>query len=327
MDISIIIVSFNTKNLLIDCIESLKKEIKVLKNKYTAVQTEIIIVENGSHDGSDLMLKERYSDLELYFSKVNLGFGGGNNVGMRAAKGEFVILLNSDAFFLESSLLKSYELMLNNPKVGVGVGKLIGRDQMFQPSKRSFPSVLNDFLKLSGLENKYPHSKLFGRGDYLYESPNLERECDWGPGAFNITRNKVLKEVGLFDEVFFLYYEEVDLARRIKDAGYKIYYWPQIEITHIGGESAKSLDNNRIAESGNQLTLWRLQSQYIYYKKHHGSFTAYCSKFMESSWSKLRIYKSSDRTKKDYLLNHIKTISDAWNNTEGGKVSPPKPWK
>lgn len=327
MDISIIIVSFNTKNLLIDCIESLKKEIENLKNKYPLVKTEIIIVENGSHDGSDLMLKEQYSDLELYFSEVNLGFGEGNNVGMRVAKGEFVVLLNSDAFFVENSLLKSYELMLNNPEVGIGVGKLIGRDQVFQPSKRSFPSVFNDFFKLSGLESKYSDSKIFGRGDYLYESPDLERECDWGPGAFNIIRNKILKEVGLFDDAFFLYYEEVDLAKRIKNAGYKVYYWPQIEVIHIGGESAKSLDIKRVAKSGNQLTLWRLQSQYIYYKKHHGSFTAYCSKFMESSWSKLRILKSSDQAKKDYLKNHIETISEAWNNTKGGKISPPKPWK
>lgn len=131
---------------------------------------------------------------------------------------------------------------------------------------------------------------------------------DWVPGAFSITRRSVLQQVGDFDEAFFLYYEEVDLCRRIKAAGYTVNYWPEVVVVHLGGESSKTIADLTLSSSGAQLTLWRLRSEYLYYRKQHGLFTAWRAMQIEKRWIQIRAGKNAvhraDPTRRAKAKNH-----------------------
>jgi GT2 family glycosyltransferase len=186
-------------------------------------------------------------------------------------------LLNSDAFLQRDALRLSVEKMDHEPQVGLAGARLIGRDGSWQPSSRMFPSVLNDLLALSGLAAKYPRSRFFGRFDRTWADQLQAARVDWVPGAYSIIRRDLLQRIGYFDERFFLYYEEVDLCRRIKAAGYDVCYWPDVVVIHLGGESSKTLKRLSISSSGRQLTLWRMRAAFLYYRKYQGFAGAFAA--------------------------------------------------
>lgn len=323
--LSIIIISFNTKELLRECLTTLFK--------YTQNLTiEVIVVDNASHDGSQEMVKQEFPEVRLIESAINLGFASANNLGFRLSHGRYVVMLNSDAFIHEDTLHKSFKHMEDNPLIGLGGGRLIGKDGSWQPSARMLPSLLNDFLHMSGLAARYPNSRFFGRADSTWASPEESRRCGWVPGAFAIVRREVLEKVNYFDERFFLYFEEVDLCKRIQQQGYTVWYWGDVIITHLGGESSKTIKHLSLAPSGNQLTLWRMRSQLIYYRKHGGYIKAWLSAQMEIIWNKLRAWKNRrDPTPENILKAEDSTLTAvlmemAWNDTDGGAASPPTPW-
>ena len=154
---------------------------------------------------------------------------------------------------------------------------------------------------------------------------------DWVPGAFSIIRASVLDQVGGFDEAFFLYYEEVDLCRRIKAAGYAVSYWPDVAVIHLGGESSKSMQQAVRSSSGSQLVLWRLRSGFLYYRKHHGG-SAWRALAMETGWHaarylRNRFFGGAGRCEKaDESRAMLALASQAWKETRGGRYSPAKPW-
>ena len=132
-----------------------------------------------------------------------------------------------------------------------------------------FPTPLLNFFMLSELANKYSHSRLFGRMDRSWDVSGKPAQVDWLTGAFLILRPEALQKVGPFDEEFFLYFEEVDLCQRLKQAGYEIWFWPDIQVTHVGGASAKEQEL-QISQSGSLITLWHIRSSLLYYRKYHG---------------------------------------------------------
>ena len=148
--VSIVIVTYNTKDLIQRCLDHLASNLR---------DCEIIVVDNGSIDGTYHLLKKNYPKVKLYRTETNLGFGGANNIGFSYARGEYVILLNSDAFPHPGAIEKAIQLMDENPKVGLGGARLISEDGSWQPSARMFPSILNDFLTLAGLAEKYLESR------------------------------------------------------------------------------------------------------------------------------------------------------------------------
>lgn len=327
MDISIIFVSFNTCQLTDLAIKKLKVELEIIKDKYSSFSSEIILVDNGSTDGTKELIEKEHKDIILKFTGKNNGFAKGNNIGFQIAKGRYIVLLNTDAFFIEGSLLKAYELMDSYRDVSIGVGRLIGKDGSDQPSRRAFPGILSDFFKYSNLEGRYPKNRLFSMGEYGYMNVEEEGPCHWGPGAFNIIREEDLYKVGYFDEDYFMYYEEVDLALRFYRRGYLVYYFPQVKVMHLGGESAKSIKDNYISKSGNQLTLWSFQSKYIYYRKNYGYLKALISYKSEYFFRWLQYKKNKDNDKGKDLEIYLMQMKKAFENTSGGKISPQKPWK
>jgi GT2 family glycosyltransferase len=279
-DVTIVIVSFNTRDVLRECLQSVYREAGSLR-------VQVIVVDNASTDGTAAMIEREFSGVLLIRSEVNLGFGPANNLGFQAAGGRYIVLLNSDAFLSEGSLQLSVAHMDATTRAGLGGGRLIGRDGSWQPSARMFPTVFNDLLVLSGLAARFPHSGFFGRADRTWASPMEAAEVDWVPGAYSIVRAEVLRSVGSFDPRFFLYYEEVDLCKRIKNAGHSIWYWPDIAIVHIGGESSRQVRSLQLSRTGAQLTLWRMRSMLLYYRKHHG-LSAWLAVGLEALWYWLR---------------------------------------
>jgi GT2 family glycosyltransferase len=148
------------------------------------------------------------------------------------------------------------------------------------------------------------------------------------PGAFAIIRRDLIEQIGFFDPRFFLYYEEVDLCRRIKAAGFKIAYWPDLRISHIGGESSKTVTGVSFSSKGSQLTLWRMRSQLLYYRKWHGPVVAGLVKTLEQSWHWLRAKRNRRRDADKVAESEAicRCWTQAWHDTQGGAVSPPQPW-
>jgi GT2 family glycosyltransferase len=326
-DASVIIVSFNTKDILRECLESVERE-------SDGLQIEIVVVDNHSSDGSPEMIENEFPRVRLLRSTINLGFGAANNLAIEAAGGRYVILLNSDAFLCPGSLKAAVNNMNIHPEVALAGARLVGRDFSWQPSARMFPSIFNDTLVLTGLAARFPKSRFFGHFDRTWADPSEPAQVDWVPGAFSIFRAQVLEKVGLFDPRFFMYSEEVDLCRRIKKAGYQVWYWPDIQVIHIGGESSRQVKNVELSSSGStQLVLWRMRSTLLYYRKHHGA-KVWLTKWLELAFYRLSylrnrlsrdpLRRSSSRTSR--LRNLATSIRVAWKETQGGRVSPPRPW-
>ncbi len=324
-DLSVIIVSFNTRDLLRDCLQTLFRH-------GVGLRLQTIVVDNASEDGSADMVAAEFPEVILIRSSANLGFGPANNRGLERATGRYVVLLNSDAFIDEDTLRHSLERMDAEPDVGLAGGRLVGREGEWQPSARRFPSLLNELLTISGLSARWPGSRFFGRVDRTWADPLEPADVDWVPGAYSIIRRSVLEQIGAFDERFFLYFEEVDLCQRIKAAGYRIVYWPEIRVVHIGGESSRTIKRLTFSGSGSQLTLWRMRSQALYYRKHHGLLGAWLSMQLESLWHRLRRWRnrrdgSAERqAKAEESAVIVDLWRQAWRETERGRTSPPQPW-
>jgi GT2 family glycosyltransferase len=323
-DVSILIVSFNTQRVLRECLESIERE-------SSGLNVEISIVDNDSSDGSPEMIAKDFPAVHLVRSKVNLGFGAANNAALEGMRGRYIVLLNSDAFLCPDSLRLAVQHMDANPRAGLGGGKLVGRDFSWQPSARMFPSIMTDFYVMTGLASRFPQSRIFGSFDRTWADQSVASEVDWVPGAFSIIRAEVIEQVGFFDPAFFLYSEEVDLCRRIKAAGWQIWYWPDISIIHIGGESSRQVKTLEMSSTGAQLVLWRMRSTLLYYRKHHG-WKAWLAKMLELTLYRLIVIRNSfSKTPRRIARakehrNLIVLMKQAWKDTDGGRNSPPRPW-
>jgi len=323
-DVSVIIVSFNTRETLRDCLQSVRLESGNL-------QIEILVVDNSSSDGSPEMVEKDFPQASLIRAGSNLGFGAANNLALQQARGRYFVLLNSDAFLQPGALAASIRRMDEHPDCGLAGGRLTGRDGRMQPSGRSFPTLLDDVLVSTGLASRFPKSRFFGRFDRTWADELEPAEVDWVPGAFSIIRPQALLRTGLFNPVFFLYFEEVDLCRRMKRDGFTVWYWPDISVVHVGGESSRQIDGLKVSSSGAQVVLWRMRSTLLYYRMYHGW------KVNLAKWLELAIYAGSlarnrfsrdpvrrQRSRSSRTLIHL--MYQAWDDTQGGTISPPRPW-
>jgi GT2 family glycosyltransferase len=321
-DLSIVIVSYNTKDLTRECLQSVYREAE-------GISVEVMLVDNNSSDGSQRMVETEFPQVKLVRSPVNLGFGAANNVALATAEGRYIVLLNTDAFLSPGSLSIALDHMNKNPRAALGGARLVGRDHSWQPSARMFPHVFSDLLVLTGLAARFPKSRLFGYFDRTWADPLQPSQADWVPGAFSIIRSDVLRSVGFFDPRFFMYGEEVDLCRRIKMAGHQIWYWPDIVVVHIGGESSRNMKDGGLP--GAQVVNWRMRSTLLYYRKHHGSM-ARLAKWLESllyrvSSLRNRLSRNPVRRLRGERYKGLAAAMElAWIQTQGGRVSPPHPW-
>jgi GT2 family glycosyltransferase len=321
---SVVIISYNTREMLRRCLRS-------LLDCAHGLAIEVLVVDNASRDGSAAMVAVEFPMIRMIEASANLGFAAANNLAFRATRCPYVVLLNSDAFLQPGMLQRALEHMENDPSIGLGGGRLISEDGAWQPSARLFPSPLNDFLALSGMAHRFASSPFWGRADRTWASPFEAADVDWVPGAFSIIRTEALDAIGAFDERFFLYYEEVDLCRRLKAGGYRIRYWPDVVVVHIGGESSRTMQNVVRSRGGAQLTLWRMRAALLYYRKHHARL-AWLPFGIELTWHHLRALRnhlSSRPARREKAIESQRMtalLRQAWAETDGGRRSPNRPW-
>jgi GT2 family glycosyltransferase len=242
MDLSIIIVNYNVKEFIQNLLHSVFKSGCNLKY-------EIIIIDNASDDGSAEFINEKFLDVNLIVNNKNIGFGKANNIGLSAAKGKYILLINPDTLIREDTLEKMISFFEKNPDAGLAGCKILNPDGSLQLAcRRSFPGPWTSFCKVTGLSSLFPNSRLFARYNLTYLDENQIHEVDAISGSFMMMKREVYEKVGGFDEQFFMYGEDLDICYRIQKAGWKVYYTPDTQIIHYKGESTKrsSLDETKI---------------------------------------------------------------------------------
>ena len=233
MHLSVIIVNYNVKHFLEQCLFSVQKAC-------LGIDAEIIVVDNNSTDGSRAFLEPAFPAVRFIWNSSNDGFAKANNQGLAQAKGEYILFLNPDTILSEDSIENCLSFFKQHKEAGaLGIKMIDGSGKFLKESKRAFPSPLTSLFKLSGLAVLFPRSKIFARYHMGHLSENENHEVDVLAGAFMMIPKKVLTEIGNFDEHFFMYGEDVDLSYRIQKAGYKNYYFAKSPIIHFKGESTK----------------------------------------------------------------------------------------
>ena len=251
--LSVIIVSYNTRDVLMRCLESVFAHTEGLV-------LEVIVVDNNSIDGSPTMVEETFPAVTLIRNKANIGFAAANNVGLRSASGEFILFLNSDTVVVHDALRKSVSHLLEHPEVGILGCKLLNADGSIQPSARDFPTLWSLFLESLFVYRVLPHRGVF-RNPWITDL-DTEQQIDIVKGAFLLTRRSVLDDVGPLDERFFLYSEEQDWCLRANQRGWKAIYWPHAEVFHLDGASTNIALNSR------RFLIYDSETEY--FRKHFG---------------------------------------------------------
>lgn len=240
MKLTVVIVNYNVEHFLEQCLLSVRQASK-------NVAVEVFVVDNISVDGSVEMVKEKFPEVHLIENKDNVGFSRANNQAIRIAKGEYVLLLNPDTVVEEDTFEKVVEFMDANPNAGgLGVKMIDGKGVFLPESKRGLPTPSVAFYKIFGLSNIFPRSKRFGKYHLGFLDKDETNEIEILSGAFMLMRKKALDKVGLLDEEFFMYGEDIDLSYRIILGGYKNYYFPETKIIHYKGESTKKSSVNYV---------------------------------------------------------------------------------
>lgn len=254
--ISVIIVNWNTKQLVLDCINSIKK--------YTKINTEIIVVDNASTDKSVEAIRVNHPDVLLIQNDKNLGFSRANNIGIKKSQGEYIALINSDVLFINDTLDILYNAINKNKNIGVIVPKLLNKDMSFQPSCREFPRLWNNFCQAFLLHRLFPKSSFIKESFIKNFDYNKTQSVNVVCGCFMLVRKEVIDQVGLLDEDFYFYGEDVEWCKRIKDGGWSIIYNPVVEIIHLGGAST----------SVDPIKFWikLYNAQFLYWKKQRKLF-------------------------------------------------------
>lgn len=233
MKLSVVIVNYNVKFFLEQCLISVLKAGK-------GIDLEVFVVDNASADGSCQMVKQRFPEVQLIENSSNVGFSVANNQAIKKASGEYILLLNPDTLVEEDTFSKCIDFMDNQPNAGALTVKMIdGKGRYLPESKRGLPSPMVSFYKIFGFTKLFPHSKTFARYYLGHLDENRTHKIEILPGAFMLIPKEVFHKVGLLDENFFMYGEDIDLSYRILKADYDNYYFPDTRIIHYKGESTK----------------------------------------------------------------------------------------
>lgn len=240
MKLSVIIVNYNVKFFLEQCLQSVQKAAIPFTQKYGNDSLEVYVVDNNSVDGSAEMIKDNFPEVKLIENKTNTGFAKANNQAIVESKGQYVLLLNPDTLIQEDTFVKIIGFIDKKPAAGaVGVKMIDGSGKFLPESKRGLPTPKIAFYKIFGLSAIFPNSKKFGKYHLTYLDKEKTHKVDVLSGAFMLIRKDALDKAGLLDEDFFMYGEDIDLSYRITKAGYENYYYHKTVIIHYKGESTK----------------------------------------------------------------------------------------
>ncbi|KKT58463.1 MAG: Glycosyltransferase/rhamnosyltransferase, partial [Candidatus Amesbacteria bacterium GW2011_GWB1_47_19] len=239
--LSVIVVSYNTREVTLECLKRLSRAIEDFEDK-TGSPVETIVIDNASTDGSAAAIKKRYPKVKVLINKKNTGFAAANNQGMAIARGEWLLLLNSDAFVFPDTLVKMVEFTDTNPECDVAGCQLLNQDLTLQQSWGYFPTLSRIILFMSFIDN-FPVIRKYFRAIHVRDFSRYTKttEADWVMGAFVWLKRTVREKTGGLDEKYFMYGEETEWMYRIKKAGFKVFFTPAAKCVHLKGASIKSM--------------------------------------------------------------------------------------
>jgi GT2 family glycosyltransferase len=258
-DISIVIVSWNARDYLRGCLHS-------IANCRAHSKLQVIVVDNDSRDGSPEMVEREFPSVRLIRTGRNIGFAAGNNVGIRASRGRYVFLVNSDVVILSGCLDKLRCFLDDHPKVGLTGPRVLNADRSLQLSCRRLPTPWNSFCRMLALDSAFPNSKFFQGWRVGPREHDTTKPVEVLSGCFWAARRTAIDAVGLLDEGYFMYAEDIDWCKRFKEGGWQVYYTNESEAVHFGG-----------ASSGNQPERFFIEmhrADLRYWRKHHGRIGA-----------------------------------------------------
>ena len=237
MDLSIVIVSWNVKDLLSHCLQSLLEA----SQSTSDLTSEIIVVDSASSDGSPDLVRDLFPQVRLIASEQNLGYAQGNNVGAAVAQGRYIFLLNPDTVVQPEALTRMINYIEAHPHVGALGPQLLWADGKVQSSRRRFPSLGSLFWESTLLEQWFPHNRHSRRYHLADEPPDQAQKVDWVVGAAILIRREAWLQVGPIDETFFMYFEETDWCKRSAKVGWETHYLPAAQVTHYEGKSSEQV--------------------------------------------------------------------------------------
>jgi GT2 family glycosyltransferase len=265
IEVSIVIVSWNCKQLLHNCLQSLLDQVP-------AHSTEIIVVDNASSDGTPDAVRASFPSVKLIESGANLGFARGNNVGIEACTGNYICLINPDVVVDKSCIARMFEYMERHPDIGMLGPKIVGPDGCVQRSCMRTPTLWNQLCRALGLDTLTKHSRLFG-GYLMKDFKHDElRDVDIINGCFWMVRREALNDVGMMDPQFWMYADDLDWCQRFRLRGWRIVFSPDAEALHFGGGSSDHSPLHCYIE------MQRADLQY--WEKYHGATSYYCFLFI-----------------------------------------------
>lgn len=253
-DVSIVIVSWNATKYLQECLTS-------LFDARHASPFEVIVVDNASSDDSSEMVRRLFPEAIVIQNTDNLGFSRANNIGIRRARGRHIALVNSDVHVLPDCIDKLVRYLEGNPNVSMVGPRIIGRDGKLQTSHRGFPRLWNMFCRALALDSLLPKVRMFGGYLSKYNEPAVPTPVEIISGCFVLVRQEALKEVGLLDELFFIYGEDMDWCKRFWQAGRQVVFVPAAESIHYGGGSSSNAPLRFVVE--------KQKADLQYWRKHH----------------------------------------------------------
>lgn len=268
MQLSIIIVNWNTRDFLHACLKSLQKE---LEKELEGMEAEVFVVDNNSSDGSAEMVRREHAWVHLIANEQNRGFAAANNQALKPASGKKILLLNPDTEIKTGTVARLLRFLDEHPAAGVVAPQLLNSDGSIQRSCRSFPTFINMFSELIGLSRLFPQCAEFRKYKMLDWDHNSAQQVDQPEGACLLIRREVFDKVGMFDEGYFMLFEEVDWCYRAKKAGWEIWFTPDVQVMHHYGQSIKQAKVDMIFSSHRGL--------YRFWHKHYRNGRWYLDPF------------------------------------------------
>ncbi|MCF6093269.1 glycosyltransferase family 2 protein [Microaerobacter geothermalis] len=255
MDLSILIVNYNTCNLTLQALRS-------VFDSRTDYQFEVIVIDNNSTDDSVEMIEREFPKVKLIQNRENVGFSKANNQGIKIADGRYILLLNSDTVIQKDTLDMMLKFMDNHPHIGASGCKVVLPDgSLDKACRRGFPTPSASFYYAFGIARLFPHVPRFNQYQLTYLDPDKDYPVDCLVGAFMLVRREAIEQVGLLDEEFFMYGEDIDWCYRIKQAGWDIYYYPYTSIVHYKGASSRRKPFKIIYEFH--------RAMFLFHRKHY----------------------------------------------------------
>jgi GT2 family glycosyltransferase len=291
IDVSIIIVNWNIRDILRNCLRSVYEQSK-------GITFEVIVIDNASSDGSAAMVREEFPKVTLIENKENRGFAAANNQGMRIAKGRYILLLNPDTIVLDKAIEKTIVFADSNPDVGVTGCQVLENAEKIQRTCFSFPSLGNLIIQKTGLRRLFSRSRFFGREDMGWWNRDTQRDVDVVSGMYMLVRREAIEQVGMMDEAYFVYAEETDWCFRLKRAGWRCVFAPVGRIIHLDGGN-KSTDKAMI-----KMYVQFQKSIMIFYRKNRGNASWIIARIIYGAdmllkvltWKTVAFFRRDDKT-------------------------------